>query len=426
MRRAAVLLVLMLAGAVGLVAPAAAQDPIGREELRGHLNELQRIANENGGNRAAGLPGDAATANYIADRLQAAGWNVTRTDVPFDFWQESGTPVLGSLRYGADFLTLHYSGAGEVTGRVQAIRRGGCARRDFRRFRRGGIAIVAADFCTFRRAADLAVRAGARAILVADYTNGPPTLGSLGRPGVGVPVLSVRLPVLRRMARSRPRIRLRVETVEERRVTQNVVADLPGTANANVVVAGGHMDSIARGAGMNDNGSGVVALLSSARLLAQRERGRATIRLAFWAAHENGLYGSAAYLRQLPAAERRRIRAYLNIDMVGSPNGVPEIYATSPRIRRALQRNLRGAGRTGAQSLSDHSPFMRRGIPVGGIYTGSLEPKFRRQARRWGGVVGKERDACYHQPCDDAANVSLRMLALTSNATANALAELAR
>jgi aminopeptidase S len=176
---------------------------------------------------------------------------------------------------------------------------------------------------------------------------------------------------------------------------------------------------------MNDNGSGVVALLEAARVLPQRERGRATIRLAFWAAHENGIFGSRRYVRTLPAAERRRIRAYLNIDVVGSPNGVPEVYATRRSIRRVLLRHLRGAGRVAAGG-SDDIPFTRAGIPVGGIYTGLLEPKSRRQARRWGGTWGKERDGCYHQPCDDLDNVSLRMLALTANATANALADLAR
>ena len=416
---------LLLAATLGLAAPAAAQAPIGREELRGHLSELARIATENGGNRAAGLPGDKAAADYIADRLAAAGWNVSRTDVPFDFWMEEGTPTLGSLRHGRDFLTLHYSGAGEVTARVQPIRGGGCSRRDFRRFRRGGLAILAADACTFSRAANLARRAGAKGILLADYTDGPPTQGTLGRPGIGLPVLSVRVPILRRMARRRPRVHLRVDTLEERRVTQNVIAELPGTASGPIVMAGGHMDSIPRGAGMNDNGSGVVALLASARLLAQRPRRPATVRLGFWAAHENGIFGSTRYVRALPPAERRRIRAYLNIDMVGSPNGVPEVYATRKRLRRVLLRHLRGAGRTSSGG-SDDIPFIEAGIPSGGIFTGSLEPKYRRQARRWGGEFGVARDACYHQPCDDLDNVSLRMLELTANATANALGDLAR
>lgn len=424
MRRAAAPALLALA--LLLAPPAAAQDAVTEEDVRRHVVELDRIARENGGNRAAGHPGDAATAAYVSDQLAAAGWSVSRTDVPFDFWMETAPPVLGRYRHGADFLTLHYSGAGDVTGRVQVIRRGGCARSHYRRFRRGSIAIMVAATCTFNRAARLAKRAGARAILLADFTDGPPTLGSLGRPGVGLPVLSVRMPILVRMAVRRPRIHVRVQTIEERRVTQNVIAELPGTQPAAVVMAGGHMDSIPRGPGINDNGSGVTALIEAGRRLAQRPRGRATVRLAFWAAHENGLFGSATYLRRLPRAERRRIRAYLNIDMVGSPNGVPEIYATSRRIRSTLARHLPGAGRTSADSLSDHTPFMNRGIAIGGIYTGSLEPKFRRQARRWGGEFGKERDACYHQPCDDVDNVNLRLLSLSANATANALGDLAR
>jgi aminopeptidase S len=234
------------------------------------------------------------------------------------------------------------------------------------------------------------------------------------------------MPILRRMHRRNARIRVRVDAIDEKRVTQNVIGELPGTQPNRVVMAGGHMDSIPRGAGMNDNGSGVAALLEAARVLPQRERGRATIRLAFWAAHENGIFGSTSYLRELPPAERRRIRAYLNIDMVGSPNGVPEIYASRRSIGRVLRKYIRGAGRTTTDAGSDHTPFMEARIPIGGIYTGSLEPKDRRQARRWGGTWGKERDACYHQPCDDLDNVSLRMLALSATATANSLADLAR
>jgi aminopeptidase S len=261
---------------------------------------------------------------------------------------------------------------------------------------------------------------------VADFTQGPPTAGTLVRPGVRVPVVSVRLPIARRLARSRPRLRVRVAPIAERRVAQNVVAELPGTGTGRVVMAGGHMDSIQRGMGINDNGSGVAALIEMGRRIAAQPRGRATVRLAFWAAHENGMFGSLVYVRGLPRAERRRIGAYLNIDMVGSRNGVPEIYATNRRIRRAIARHLRGAGRTSSDSGSDHAPFMQARIPIGGIYTGSLEPKDRRQRRRWGGRAGIERDACYHQPCDDLDNINLPMLSLTATAAADALRDLGR
>jgi hypothetical protein len=415
-----------VAAALVAAAPVQAQDRIPEPDLQRHLQALAQIAAENGGNRASGTPGETRTGGDAADRLAEAGWTVTRTDVPFDFWAEGEPSVVGSYRHGLDFVTLHYSGAGDVTARIRAIRGSGCLRRDFRRFRRGQIAVVAASFCTFRRAAVLGQRAGASAVLSADFTNGPPTAGTMIRPGVRVPVVGIRLPIARRLARSRPRLRVRVTPIAERRVTQNVIAELPGTQPDRVVMAGGHMDSVPRGAGINDNGSGVAALIEMGRRLAAQPRGRATLRLAFWAAHENGTYGSQTYVRGLPPAERRRIGAYLNMDMVGSINGVPEIYATRRRIRRTLARHLRGAGRISANSGSDHMAFMRAGIPVGGIYTGSLEPKSGRERRRWGGRAGIERDGCYHQPCDDVDNINLPMLSLTATAGADALAELAR
>ncbi|HEX2087408.1 MAG TPA: M28 family peptidase [Solirubrobacteraceae bacterium] len=412
--------------AVAAAAPAPAQDVVGEQDLQPHLGALHAIALESGGHRAAGTPGEARTAEYAAAQLAEAGWTVARTDVPFDYWEERSPPTLGAYRHGTDFVTVHYSGPGDLTARVRAIRGGGCRPRDFRRFPRGRIALVAAYGCTFRRAAVLAQRAGARGMLVADFTAGPPVAATLGRPGLRLPVVSVRLPIAARLARRRPRLRLRVDSITERRVTQNVVAELPGTEPNAVVMAGGHMDSTPRGPGMNDNGSGVAALVAMGRQLAVRPRGRATLRFGFWAAHEPGMYGASRYARDLPREERRRVRAYLNLDMLGSPNGAPEVYTTTRAMRRLLARHLRGAGRTSADAPSDHTAFSRIGIPIGGIYTGSLEPKTRAQRRRWGGTAGKERDACYHRPCDDLDNVDLRMLSITATAARNALEELAR
>ena len=417
----------LAAFAAVLLAPApTAGAQVAEPDLRAHLEALDRIARDNGGHRAAGTPGETQTGEYAAARLAEAGWTITRTDVPFPYWAERTPSVVGAFRPAADFVTLHYSGGGDVTARTRAVYGDPCRRRAFRRFPRGRIAVLAAGDCTFRRTARIAQRAGARAILVADFTNGPPVFGTLVSPGIRLPVVSVRLPIARRLARREPRIRVRVDPISERRVTQNVIAELPGTAPRRVVMAGAHMDSVPRGAGMNDNGSGVVSLIEAGRRLAGLPRGRATVRLAFWSAHEPGVFGSLRYVRGLPAAERRRLSAYLNIDMVGSPNGVPEIYATSRRLRTLLARQIPGAGRTSADSGSDQLAFMRIGVPIAGIYTGSLEPKSRRQERRWGGTWGKERDACYHDPCDGLENVNLTMLARSATATVNALEQLAR
>src|SRR5215210_3685627 len=48
-----------------------------------HMAAVERIADRNGGDRAAGRPGFDESAHYVAARLGAAGWRVsTRPAVP--------------------------------------------------------------------------------------------------------------------------------------------------------------------------------------------------------------------------------------------------------------------------------------------------------------------------------------------------------
>ena len=46
------------------------------DQVREHQAALQEIADDNGGNRFAGFPGHDASVDYVADTLEAAGWNV--------------------------------------------------------------------------------------------------------------------------------------------------------------------------------------------------------------------------------------------------------------------------------------------------------------------------------------------------------------
>src|ERR687895_623151 len=52
-------------------------------DIRAHLVQLQRLADGNGGNRAAGTAGYDASVEYVASRLTAAGYRVERQPVPF-------------------------------------------------------------------------------------------------------------------------------------------------------------------------------------------------------------------------------------------------------------------------------------------------------------------------------------------------------
>ncbi len=111
----------------------------------------------------------------------------------------------------------------------------------------------------------------------------------------------------------------------ESRPQKNVIAELPGVNDDNVVMAGAHLDSVQAGPGINDNGSGSAALLELAQQISKLEP-QNTVRLAWWGAEESGLIGSEEYVAELSQEERDRIALYLNFDMVASPNHIFMVY----------------------------------------------------------------------------------------------------
>ncbi len=101
--------------------------------------------------------------------------------------------------------------------------------------------------------------------------------------------------------------------------TANVIARLQGTVNPDVVyVSSAHLDSVERGPGSDDDGSGVTALLEAARVLKNHPQ-PASIEFAFYTAEEAGLLGSIEYSRRVLAAGKR-IAGVINNDMIGYTN----------------------------------------------------------------------------------------------------------
>jgi aminopeptidase S len=235
--------------------------------------------------------------------------------------------------------------------------------------------------------------------------------GTLAVPGIRIPVVVVAT----RALGGRPegtRVAVSVDATSRGGRTQNVIAETPRGSEAHVVMAGGHLDSVAGGPGIDDNGSGAATLIEAAEAIGADPPG-ARVRVGFWAAEELGLLGSRRYVHSLDRGERDRIDAYINLDMVGSPNPVPVVYADGDA---GLARVLRGAdgghlGEVPIGQASDHTFFELAGIPVNGLYTGSTE------AAPGGGA----RDPCYHLACDTTGNVDRAMLLRMARTTAAAL-----
>lgn len=104
-----------------------------------------------------------------------------------------------------------------------------------------------------------------------------------------------------------------------------MIAQSLGGDQENVVHLGAHSDSVEAGPGINDNGSGSIGLLEVAIQLSNFSVNNA-VRFSWWAAEEEGLLGSAAYVESLPQSELDKIRLYLNFDMIASPNFKYGIY----------------------------------------------------------------------------------------------------
>src|SRR6185503_15132378 len=400
-------------------APApAAQRPspgISRAELREHLAALQHIADLGGGNRAAGTPGYDQSADYVAARLEDAGWRVTRQEVPFTYFALNDASLeVGrrELERGRDFQVLSYSASGRAAGPLHELGLG-CEAGDFDALESGEIPLVERGECFSRVKARNAEQAGASALVIEEPVTsdrGVPS-GTLAAPGIEIPVVVVSTDALGADPAGR-RASLKVDATTEKGRTQNVIAETPGGSDDHVVMAGGHLDSVYGGPGIDDNGSGVGTLIEAAEAIGTKPPG-ARVRFGFWAAEELGLLGSRRYVDSLDKADRKRIDAYINLDMVGSPNPVPEVYGDGdPDLAKVLRSAYHGRlGDADVSGASDHTFFQLAGIPVNGLYTGSSE------AARG----GEARDPCYHLACDTIDNVDMPMLLRMARTTAGAL-----
>ena len=440
------------------------QHAVKPQGVRRHLLRLQAIADANDGNRSTGTEGYRDSRDYVVERLRAAGYHPLVQPFNVDVFRQLSPTELEQVEpdpttYVAeeDFAVLEYAGSGDATGEVVLVdtdltpsdtSTSGCESSDFTDFPAGAIALMQRGTCAFADKVANATAAGAVAAIVANRgTEGEDGAfsGTLGGPGDYVPAVGASSATAQDLADQGTTARVAVDAVSENARTWNVIAETPGGRGGNVVMAGSHLDSVAVGAGINDNGSGSATLLEVAEGLA--ETGLPTrnkVRFAWWGAEEQGLYGSSHYVDDLKAdnpAALGDIRLYLNFDMVGSPNFVRFVYdgdgstggpvgpAGSAAIEKSFRRHFRSADLASAPTefngRSDYGPFIAAGIPAGGLFSGAEGVKTEEEAATFGGAAGEAYDACYHADCDTIANVSMRAINQFSDAMADGIGRFA-
>ncbi len=412
--------------------------------VRKHQAALQRVADAHHGTRVSGSAGYDASVDYVVQRLKAAGYTPDVRAFSFTTFVSLQPAVLQRVAPAPAApvanTILGYSGGGDVTAALTALPAApvdvtpGCDVADFGGFPVGTVALVSRGGCTFATKAQNAYAAGAAAVVIANNVAGDLD-GTLGEGfALDIPVTSVTRAVGAELAATTgARVRVATSTSRGPATTYNVLAETRGGNAGNVVMAGAHLDSVNAGPGSNDNASGAAALLEVAEQLARVDPVN-QVRFAWWGGEESTLVGSTRYVTGLTDEERSRIALYLNVDMIGSPNPVFFVHdgddsdaigagpgpSGSDRIEQTFeaffaQRRLPVKG-TDLDGRSDYGPFLRAGIPSGGLFSGGDGIKTAQEAKVWGGTAGQPYDPCYHRACDTLANVDLG--ALDANAHA--------
>jgi Zn-dependent M28 family amino/carboxypeptidase len=418
------------------------QEEVTLDGVMRHLEAFQEIADANDGNRAAGLPGYAASADYVADRMRRAGYRVQQQEFEFDFFREIATPEFektapDAVSYveGDDFATMTFSGSGDVSAPLEAVdlqltapetSTSGCEGSDFTGFTAGNIALVQRGTCTFADKVNNAIAAGAIGVVVFNQGNGEDRSGVLegtlgGAIEDAVPVVGTSFAIGQDLAAAGTAVRIFTQTESEPRTTTNVIAETRRGAPDNVVMLGAHLDSVPEGPGFNDNGTGSAGILEVAEEMA-KVRPKNKVRFAWWGAEELGLVGSTHYVTSLTEAQRADIALYLNFDMIGSPNFIRGVYdgdgsdfdlvgpPGSDAIEAMFNDHFAGEGLpfqgTEFSGRSDYQAFINNNIPAGGLFTGADGVKTEAEEARYGGVAGSIYDPCYHQTCDSSTPVA--------------------
>ena len=428
--------------------------------VRAHQAALQAIADANNGIRTSGTPGYDASVDYVAERMEAAGYDVTVQPFQFTTFSQLGPSTLeqtapGSVMYveDTDYNLVSHTDPGDVSGTVIAVdldlgpsnaSTSGCETADFSGFPAGNIALIQRGACTFQLKAENAAAAGAVGAIIFNQGNSPGRFGlingtlSSNYTG-GIPVFFATYDRgVEWDGTSGLVLRMVADVFSGEAISSNVLAESPAGDPRNVVMVGAHLDSIERGPGIQDNGSGSAAILETALQMA-KVKPRNKVRFAWWGAAESGLVGSTTYVNGLTQEEQNDIALYLNFEMIGSPNHVFFIYdgddsdgegagpgpEGSAQIEYLFESYYMQVGQpfkgTDFSGRSDYGPFIAVGIPSGGLFTGAEGIKTADETALWGGTAGDQYDPCYHLACDTFDNVSLNALDINSDAVAFAM-----
>ncbi|CAL1188896.1 unnamed protein product [Candida parapsilosis] len=430
------------------------QASIKESNLRKRAESLFKIANYSTKKyghptRVIGSPGHWATIRYIISELKKLGGYYTIKTQSFNaidgHIEDYSLLIDGvqpkSLKPLA--LTPPTTDKRPVHGNLVLVESNGCSLHDYPHLTKDNIVLIKRGECSFGDKSRNAGKLGAKGAII--YDSQGAVAGTLGTPnGEEVATVAVDekdvdeyIKKLKVNPNHKFETTLYVDSYVKNISTINVVADSVFGDHDNIVSLGAHSDSVGAGPGFNDDGSGTISLLEVAQQLTKYKINNA-VRFAWWAAEEEGLLGSNYYASHLSKSDNKKLRLFMDYDMMASPNYEYEVYDANNKDHPNGSGNLRdlyidwytahGLNYTLVpfDGRSDYVGFIEQGIPAGGIATGAEKLKDKEAKRKFGGDLGKAFDPCYHQLCDDLSNPSYEAWGLNTKLIAHSVATFAK
>lgn len=306
------------------------------DSLRTTLQALQSI-----GNRAFGLPGYATACDFLLDELAALEPDVKVSVQSFNhtFEQTDFISVRGPDGGPVRAVSPRYNHATPlpdgVTAPLVVVEGGGCRSEMWGGVdTRGKMVLIRRGGCRAGDKVRLATDRGAVGVLLYHDAPGSTILpSSVGPENVGflIPAAIVSMKVGQEWAARISEgeeivVTLIVDAFFDERESWNVLAETAEGDEDSIVMLGAHLDGVAGGPGINDNGSGSAGILEILKAVAKYRGARNKLRFAWWGAEESGLIGSRFYAENLSEDEADRVKFYFNYDMIGSARPDYAVY----------------------------------------------------------------------------------------------------
>ncbi len=422
------------------------------DDLWNHMKAFQAIADANPGpdghpSRNSGEPGYKASADYVAQVMQQAGYDVTIQTYKFFYFAFAGTPAFSEISPTAHDFALGtewnaFDSIGTVTADVQPVggivlpptpnpsSASGCTAADFTGFVAGRIALIQRGTCNFGVKVQNAQAAGAAGVII--FNEGNPGRTDLAGGGAlsdadgnrvtpNIPAAFVPFATGTGLldaynqavqgGTALPRVKLDIKGVVNPNADDyNVIADSKTGDPNNVVVVDAHLDAI-YGAGMLDNASGSATILDIAQKM-KNVHPRNKLRFIWFGGEELGLLGSEYYVNNLTPNELGSIGYDLDADVTATPNYIigvldpagvdlfgrtvsttfpTKVYKPSKVARNQITSYFTSQGfkhEYFSPVGTDAFNFNLAGIPASGVLTGQDCCKTQDEVDMFGGNVG--------------------------------------